>query len=73
MSIAQIALAWVLTRPGVGGAIVGEEEATLKKLYREKQNGESVYRLQPANEKLEPIYVDSLEIRGVVVGVVRRY
>jgi len=54
-------------------AIVGEEEATLKKLYREKQDGESVYRLQPANEKLEPIYVDSLEIRGVVVGVVRRY
>ncbi|MGE4602719.1 MAG: repressor LexA, partial [Planctomycetota bacterium] len=30
-------------------------------------------RLQPANETLEPIIVDQVEIRGVVVGVVRRY
>lgn len=49
------------------------EEATLKKLFREKRDGQDVYRLQPANEALEPLIVDELEIRGVVVGVVRRY
>ncbi len=54
-------------------AIIGDEEATLKKLFREKKDGKSVYRLQPANPALDPIYVDSLEIRGVVVSVVRRY
>ena len=54
-------------------AIVGDEEATLKKLYREKRDGRSMYRLQPANERLEPIYVDDLEVRGVVIGVVRKY
>ena len=46
-----------------------EEEATLKKFYRE---GERI-RLQPANETMEPIYTDSCEVRGVVVGVMRRY
>lgn len=50
-------------------AILDGEEATLKKYYRE---GNRV-RLQPANAMLQPIYVDTLDIRGVVVGVVRRY
>ena len=49
------------------------EEATLKKLFREKKDGRDVYRLQPSNEALEPLIVDQVEIRGVVVGVVRRY
>ncbi len=49
------------------------EEATLKKLFRDKRDGQDVFRLQPANEALEPIIVDQLEVRGVVVGVVRRY
>jgi repressor LexA len=50
----------------------GSGEATLKRLYREG----SRIRLQPANPAMLPIYVDApsqLEIRGVVVGVVRRY
>ena len=50
-------------------AILDGEEATLKRYYRE---GNRV-RLQPANAMLQPIYVDKLDIRGVVVGVVRRY
>ena len=49
------------------------EEATLKKLFRDKKDGRDVYRLQPSNEALEPLIVDQVEIRGVVVGVVRRY
>ena len=47
-------------------------EATVKRFYREK--GGKI-RLQPANEKLAPIIVRSsdLEIRGVVVAVMRKY
>jgi repressor LexA len=50
----------------------GSGEATLKRFFREG----SRIRLQPANPAMLPIYVDTpsdLEIRGVVVGVVRRY
>ncbi|MGE3166279.1 MAG: transcriptional repressor LexA [Planctomycetota bacterium] len=54
-------------------AVLPDNEATLKKLYREKTPGGLRYRLQPANETLAPIYTDQLEVRGVVVGVVRRY
>ncbi len=55
-------------------AILDGDQATLKKLYREKrERGKDRFRLQPANEALEPIYTSRLEIRGVVVGVVRRY
>ncbi len=50
-------------------AVLPDEEATLKRYYQE---GGRV-RLQPANASMQPIYPDSLEIRGVVVGVVRRY
>ncbi len=48
-------------------------EATLKRLYRE---GPEIYRLQPANSTMSPIFVrppQKLEIRGVVRGVLRRY
>ena len=48
-------------------ALFDDGEATLKKFFREKDG----YRLQPANEAYDPIYVDNLEIQGVVVGVVR--
>ena len=41
--------------------------ATLKKIYREKDR----IRLQPANPTLFPIYRNEVEIRGVVVRVVR--
>jgi repressor LexA len=44
---------------------------TLKRLYREKGR----IRLQPSNSRHEPIFVGAgdLEIRGIVIGVVRRY
>jgi repressor LexA len=49
-------------------AVLPGEEATLKRFFKE---GESI-RLQPANSTLVPIFVKDVEIRGVVVGVVRR-
>ena len=47
-------------------------EATLKRLYRE---GEGRIRLQPANEKMAPMYFreDEVEVQGIVVGLMRRY
>ncbi len=50
-------------------AILDEEEATLKRFYRENNR----IRLQPANSNMEPIYVDSVTLRGVVRGVIRRF
>jgi len=50
-------------------ALINGEEVTLKKFYKEKNR----IRLQPANPKMKPIYVKDVEIRGVVVGVVRKY
>lgn len=51
-------------------AIVNGNEATLKRLYREPDGR---FRLQPANGRLSPLYVQEVEIRGVVIGVIRRY
>lgn len=51
-------------------AVLPGEEATLKRFYRE---GDGRVRLQPANAALQPLVVDDVEIRGVVIGVVRRY
>ncbi len=48
-------------------AIIDDNEATLKKLYREKKR----IRLQPANPILLPIYRAEVEIRGVVVKIIR--
>jgi len=47
-----------------------EQEATLKRFYRE----EGRVRLQPANSTMDPIYTepDNVEIKGRVVGVIRR-
>ncbi|MCF7804097.1 MAG: transcriptional repressor LexA [Candidatus Marinimicrobia bacterium] len=52
-------------------ALVDEDEATLKKFYRE--NG--TVRLQPANQTMEPILLsaDRVRIRGLVIGVMRKY
>lgn len=50
-------------------AIVNDNEATLKKIYREKDK----FRLQPANPSLFPIYVKELEIRGIVVKIIRNF
>ena len=48
-----------------------EEEATLKKFFRE---GDQV-RLQPANSTMDPIYVsaDNVEVKGRVVEVLRQF
>ncbi len=48
-------------------AIIDDNEATLKKIYRETNR----YRLQPANQKLLPFYRKEVEIRGVVVQIIR--
>ena len=48
-------------------AIVNENEATLKRIYREKDR----FRLQPANPSLFPIYTKEVEVRGVVVKIIR--
>lgn len=53
-------------------ALIDDAFATLKKFYRERDGR---IRLQPANDKMDPIYVDpqSLKIQGKVTGVIRRY
>jgi len=48
-------------------AVIDDNEATLKKLYREKDR----FRLQPANPSLFPIYRKEVEVRGVVVKIIR--
>ena len=49
-------------------AIVDDENATLKRFYRESSRA----RLEPANDDYEAIYSDNCRIEGVVVGLVRR-
>ncbi len=51
-------------------AVLPGEETTLKRFYRE---ADGRVRLQPANAALEPRIVSEVEIRGVVIGVIRRY
>jgi repressor LexA len=51
-------------------AILEDEEATLKRFYREP-NG--MIRLQPANAEMAPVYVNRVEVRGVVRGVIRKF
>lgn len=48
-------------------AIIDDNEATLKKFYKEKGR----IRLQPANPIFAPIYRKKVEIRGVVVKIIR--
>jgi repressor LexA len=50
-------------------AIVDNENATLKRFYREKNQA----RLQPANDDYQPIYSDNCRIEAIVVGLVRRF
>lgn len=51
-------------------AVLEGEQATLKRYYRE----DGRVRLQPANASMAPIFVNGpLDIRGVVIGVVRRF
>jgi repressor LexA len=53
-------------------ALVGGDEATVKRLYREP--GGKV-RLQPANSQMQPIIVPATDVnvQGRVVGVLRKY
>jgi repressor LexA len=51
-------------------AILEDETATLKRFFPQADGS---YILQPANDALQPIYCDTLEVRGVVSGVIRRY
>lgn len=50
-------------------ALLDDGTATLKRLYRESGG----FRLQPANSQLNPIHVDSLDVQGVVTGIVRQH
>lgn len=50
-------------------AILGDEAATLKRMYRLPDGR---IRLEPANSRLRPVTVDQCEVRGVVVSVIRR-
>ncbi len=49
-------------------ALLDSGEATLKRLYREKDG----VRLQPANPNFPPLRTKNVQVQGVVVGVVRR-
>lgn len=54
-------------------ALIDRNEVTLKKYYDE---GDRI-RLQPANPDMDPIYISkgsgSLEIQGIVIGILRKY
>ena len=50
-------------------AFIDHEDATVKRFFRE--NGH--FRLQPENDTMEPIIVDSVEILGKVIGLKRYY
>ena len=46
-----------------------EDSATVKRFYREKD----IFRLQPENDYMKPIFVKELEIIGIVVGLIRKF
>lgn len=48
-------------------AIINGNEATLKRLYREKDG----FRLQPANPNIEPIFTKELLVQGKVTSILR--
>jgi repressor LexA len=50
-------------------AMVGDEEATIKRFFREKD----AIRLQPENPVLEPIVSRDVRIIGKVIGLIRRF
>lgn len=53
-------------------ALVDRDEATLKYYFKDRRGG---VRLEPANEKYEPLIVepDRVQFQGVCIGVVRAY
>jgi repressor LexA len=57
----------VLENGEIGVAILNDNEATLKRIYREKNH----FKLQPANKSYQPIITKQLEVKGKVTGVIR--
>ncbi|MDU2066390.1 MAG: transcriptional repressor LexA [Sporomusaceae bacterium] len=49
-------------------ALLDGEAATVKRFFKEKNR----IRLQPENDAMEPIYADSVQILGKVIGVYRQ-
>jgi repressor LexA len=59
-------------RPRDGDIVVAatpDGGVTLKRIYRENNR----VRLQPSNAAMEPMYFESAEVRGVVVGLMRKF
>ena len=50
-------------------AVLLEDEATLKRVYREKGG----IRLQPENDTMEPIFTQDCQILGRLIGLTRSY
>lgn len=50
-------------------AVLPDEQVTLKRYYKESTR----VRLEPANSSMAPIFANEVEIRGVVIGVIRRF
>ncbi len=48
-------------------ALLPDGDATLKRFYRDRRR----VRLQPANEAFEPIFLNDVQIQGVVIAVLR--
>ncbi len=48
-------------------AIIDENKATLKKIYREKNK----FRLEPRNQNMIPFFRKEVEIRGIVIQIIR--
>lgn len=48
-------------------AIIDDNQATLKRIYREKNR----FRLEPRNQAVLPFYRNEVEIRGVVIQIIR--
>lgn len=56
-------------RNGEIAAVLVEDSATVKYFFKEK----NYYRLQPANSTMDPILVDSCQILGRVIALMRRF
>lgn len=50
-------------------ALLDNGTATLKKFYKEATR----IRLEPANAKMEPIFVKNVRVQGKVIGLIRKY
>jgi DNA (cytosine-5)-methyltransferase 1 len=50
-------------------AIIDDNEATLKKIYKEKNR----FRLEPRNQSMLPFFRKEVEIRGVVIQVISNF